>query len=111
MARGAVGLRDAIEALRTELSGAMLSGGGEGLLFELEPIELTLQVTASDEGGGKISWKIVEANVGRASEVVQTLKLVLSPVWKRPDGTILTDFKIAYTELPPDSTGPKFGPH
>jgi hypothetical protein len=95
MASATVGLAAAIEALRTELSGVMLSGGGEGLLFELDPIELTVQTVVTDEGNGKIGWKILEFGTSRESAVTQTLTLKLKPLWKRTDGTVVRDFLIA----------------
>lgn len=89
-----VGLGAAIEALRHELSGAMLSGHGVGLQFELEPIELTLQTVVADEGGGKIGWRILELGGARKSEATQTLVLRLKPLFKRDDGKTVSDFTI-----------------
>jgi hypothetical protein len=48
MADAVVGLAAAIEALRTELSGAMAAGGGQGMQFALEPIELTVQAVVNN---------------------------------------------------------------
>ena len=53
MADAVVGLAAAIEALRTELSGAMAAGGGQGMQFALEPIELTVQAVVTVEGRGR----------------------------------------------------------
>jgi hypothetical protein len=105
MGGGKVELREAIEALRLELSGAMLSGGGEGLLFELDPIELTLQTVVTDEGNGKVGWKILEFGASRESVVTQTLTLKLKPLWKRRDGTVVRDFLIASTGPSGDTFG------
>jgi hypothetical protein len=105
MASATVGLAAAIEALRTELSGAMLAGGSEGLLFELDPIELTVQTVVTDEGNGKVGWKILEFGASRESGVTQTLTLKLKPLWKRADGTVVRDFLIASTGTGGDTFG------
>jgi Trypsin-co-occurring domain 2 len=102
-----VGLAAAIEALRAELSGAMLSGGGEGLLFELDPIELTVQAVVTTSGDGKVGWKILEFGASRESAVTQTLTFKLKPLWKRRDGTLVRDFAIASV----DAAGDTFGQH
>jgi hypothetical protein len=107
MANAMVDLAAAIEALRTELSGAMAAGHGQGMQFVLEPIELTVQAAVTDEGNGKIGWKIVEFGGSRESAVTQTLKMILTPVWKRPDGTLVRDFTIASV----DNVGDRIGPH
>src|SRR5688500_14640318 len=78
MADAVVGLAAAIEALRTELSGAMAAGGGQGMQFALEPIELTVQAVVTNEGNGKIGWKILEFGGSHESAVTQTLKLTLT---------------------------------
>lgn len=106
MADAWVGLAEAIEALRTELSGGMLFGHGEGMQFELQPIELTLQVAVSDAGSGKVSWKVLELGGSRQSTSTQTMKLMLTPVWKQRDGTIVRDFTIAAADAAHDRIGP-----
>jgi hypothetical protein len=106
MADAVVGLAAAIEALRTELSGAMAAGGGQGMQFALEPIELTVQAVVTVEGNGKIGWKILEFGGSHESAVTQTLKLTLAPVWKRPDGTLVRDFTIASVIVEGDRVGP-----
>jgi hypothetical protein len=101
-----VGLADAIEALRTELSGAMLAGGGHGMQFALEPIELTVQAVVTTGGNGKIGWKILEFGGSRESVATQTLTLRLTPIWKRSDGTLVRDFTIASVAPLGDRVGP-----
>jgi hypothetical protein len=107
MADAVVGLAAAIEALRTELSGAMAAGGGQGMQFVLEPVELTVQVVVTIAGDGKIGWKILEFGGSTESAVTQTLKLTLTPLWKRPDGTLVRDFTIASAAI----EGNRIGPH
>jgi hypothetical protein len=106
MADAWIGLAEAIDALRTELSGAMLFGHGEGLQFELQPIELTLQVAVSTSGNGKVSWKVLEVGGSRQSTSTQTMTLKLTPIWKRRDGTIVRDFTIAAADAANDQIGP-----
>jgi Trypsin-co-occurring domain 2 len=89
------GLADAVRALRTEILQAINEGSQQWMRFSLEPIELTLQAVVTKEGDGKIGWKILEFGGKYQSEVTQTVKLTLKPVWFRPDGTSTTDFTIA----------------
>jgi hypothetical protein len=56
-----IGLAEAIDALQTELSGAMLFGHGEGLQFELQPIELTLQVAVSTSGTARSAGRCLRS--------------------------------------------------
>lgn len=107
MADAVVGLAAAIEALRTELSGAMAAGGGRGMQFELQPIQLTVQTVVTTDGNGKIGWKILEFGGGRESAATQELKLTLTPVWKRADGTLVRDFTIASSSETGDRIGPR----
>lgn len=101
-----VGLAQAIEALRTELSGAMLFGHGEGIQFEVQPIELTLQLAVTNEGKAGIRWKVLELGGSRQSSATQTMRLTLTPIWKRKDGTVVRDFAIAAADFDDD-----VGPH
>jgi hypothetical protein len=101
-----LGLAEVIEALRTELTAAIDAGATEHLQFALDPVELTLQTVVSKDGTGKIGWKILEfgASVERAD--TQTLKLKLTPVWKKLDGTLVRDFTISSAGEAGDSFGP-----
>lgn len=95
MADAGVGLAKAIWALRAELLEAINTGAGEWMRFSLNPIELTLQAMVTKDVDGKIGWKILEAGGRYESAVTQTVKLSLTPVWCRPDGTSTTNFTIA----------------
>jgi hypothetical protein len=90
-----VNVAAAIEALRAELSEAMVAGARRPMRFGLEPIELTLQVAVTNEGGGKIGWKILEVGGKHESVTTQTLTLRLRPMWELPDGSVTADFAIA----------------
>ena len=106
MADSLSGLAEAIEALRAELTTAMMVGAGQSMRFSLDPIELTLQVVVTKDVNGKIGWKILEFGGHREAVSTQTLTLKLTPLWPRTDGTLTKDFTIA-------STGPAdqhFGP-
>jgi hypothetical protein len=107
MSDAIVGLADAIEALRVELTAAAASGNGQAMRFELEPIELTAQVAVTVEASGKIGWKILGLGGSRQSVATQTLTLRLTPWWKQPDGVLVRDFKIAAL----GTSGDTFGPH
>ena len=88
-------LSEVISRLREDLAAAMLDGRDERLRFELGPIEVTLSVTITSEGGGKAGVKfwVVEAGVDgrRSSATGQQIKLILNPVDAaappRADGT------------------------
>jgi hypothetical protein len=58
------------------------------------------------EGNGKVGWKILEFGGSHESAVTQTLKLTLTPLWKRPDGTLVRDFTIASVIAEGDRVGP-----
>lgn len=90
-----LGLAAALEALRAELSEAKLAGEEHPLRFALEPIALTLQVEVTNEGNGKIGWKVLEFGGRRASASTHTLELNLTPLWQQPDGTLTRDFTIS----------------
>lgn len=83
MTDAALGLAEAVEALREELSQAMSAGEGERLRFALGDVELELSVTVTRGGstGAKVRFWVVDAdasaNLGRQS--VQTLRLRLTP--------------------------------
>lgn len=102
-----VGLSSAIEGLRAELSGAMLAGHGQGLLFELGPIDLTVQVLVQREGSGKVSWHILEGGAKQSSQLTQTLTLRLTPVLRSVDGSEKRDVTIDSPDFPDDKFGPE----
>ncbi|MGZ4665226.1 MAG: trypco2 family protein [Frankiaceae bacterium] len=102
-----VGLAAAIEALRAELTEAINRGWGQGMQFQVEPVELTVQAVVTKDANGKIGWKIFEVGGSYESAATQTLSLRLAPVWKRADGTLVKDFTIAAA----GPAGDSFGPH
>jgi Trypsin-co-occurring domain 2 len=81
---GAVGLADAIEALRAELIRAWWGSKDAPLRFKPAPVELTVQVAVTSSGKGSVGirWWLLELGgaVSRESAVTQTLKLKLDPV-------------------------------
>lgn len=58
-------LSDAIENLREELKLAQERGNGQSMQFDLQSIEIELEVIAEDESGasGKINWYIFKGGV------------------------------------------------
>ena len=76
-------LSDVITNLRTELETARLAGVGEGLRFELGPVELEVSVALAKEAGAdaKVKFWVVElGGSGKAgSTATQRIKLTLQP--------------------------------
>ncbi|BBU63915.1 hypothetical protein MSC49_38500 (plasmid) [Methylosinus sp. C49] len=81
-------LREALQALRAEIVGAVADAATESVKFELGPIEMEFQVVAQREAGGegKIGFHIfgAEASLGASGKAemskTQKVKLSLSPV-------------------------------
>jgi hypothetical protein len=90
-----VGLADAIDALRGELTEAIRRGRAQGMQFQLDPLELTVQVTVTKDANGRIGWTVLGVGASYQAANTQTLKLKLTAVWKRADGTLVKDFTVA----------------
>jgi hypothetical protein len=79
-----IGLREAIAALRAELSDSITASAGEQLRFEVGEMELEFQVEVERvaEGSGGIRFWVVElgGKVSQASTVTHTVKIPLKPV-------------------------------
>ncbi|HEX8650035.1 MAG TPA: trypco2 family protein [Pyrinomonadaceae bacterium] len=77
-------LAETLQTLRRELQLAQLQSVGEGILFEMDKIELELQVVISRraKGEGGIQFYVVKAGgeVERANETTHTVKLTLTPM-------------------------------
>jgi hypothetical protein len=91
----ALGLADAIAALRKELLAALDEGKDAPMRFRLAPVELSLQVAVTKEADGKIGWKVLGLGGSYTSATTQTLALRLEPVWRQGDDSYTTDFAIA----------------
>ena len=102
-----VGLAESIEALRAGLMSAVEKGQSASMLFQLEPVELTLQVEVTKDINGKVGWQVLEAGASRETVTTQTLKLVLRPLWRQSDGTVTADFLVADQQLSGQHFGPK----
>ena len=78
-----VGLADAVRALRSELTAALVEGEGQRLRFELGEVEMEFLLEVSKEGGGEAGvkfWVIsVGGKAGVSSGSTHRVKLVLSP--------------------------------
>lgn len=94
MANPAIGLAEAITALREELLLAIDAGEGTPMRFRLAPVELSLQVAVTKEGSGKIGWHVLGLGASYESATTQTLKLRLEPAWRQADGTFDGDFLV-----------------
>jgi hypothetical protein len=101
-----VGLAEAVESLRAELMSAVAAGRDQPMQFSVEPIELAAQVAVTREADGKIGWHLLGMGGSRESASTQTLTLKLTPVWRKPDGTLERDFTIASAGPAGDVIGP-----
>jgi hypothetical protein len=92
---GWVGLPEAIEALRRDLAAAWWDGRRHRVRFQVEPVELTVQVgvTRSGKGSAGIKWHVLTLGGERSRErtATQTLKLRLAPVLYDEHGQRLPD--------------------
>ena len=84
--KNVIGLAEAIRELRAELIAAQAESpgpGGDGVRFELGPVEMEFAITLSREGGGKAGVQIGVVTLGAgaslASESVHRVKFVLTP--------------------------------
>ena len=81
-----VGLKDAIEALRSELSESILVSEGKKVRFEVGEIEMEFQVAIEQTGTGKAGLKfwVVElgGEVADKTSMIHKIKIPLKPMWK-----------------------------
>ncbi|MFG6095049.1 trypco2 family protein [Leptothoe sp. ISB3NOV94-8A] len=81
-----LGLKETVEALRTELSEAILVAEGKEIRFEMGEIELEFQVLIeqTSEGKGGIKFWVVELGGGSTEKnaAIHKVKIPLKPVWK-----------------------------
>jgi Trypsin-co-occurring domain 2 len=95
MTQGIGDLAQAIAGLRVDLEAALAEGQGKDVQFGLGDVELTLQLVADKHAGGKIGWSVLGVDAGGKSERTHSLKLVLHPRFRQPDGSYRDDFTIA----------------
>ena len=81
-----IGLKETLEALRTELSESILASEGKQIRFEVGQIELEFQVAIEKSQGanGKVSFWVVETggNLSKKDTIVHKIKIPFKPVWK-----------------------------
>ena len=81
-----IGLKDALEALRLELSEAILVSEGKEIRFEVGDIEMEFQVAIeqSTEAKGGIKFWVVEMVGGESvkNSTIHKIKIPLKPIWK-----------------------------
>ena len=82
-----VPLGEMIETLRQELQVAQARGAGQAIAFEIDKVELELQIVVSRKktGDGKIAFWVLSGGAGleHAGETTHQFKLSLSPVSSR----------------------------
>jgi hypothetical protein len=99
-----IGLSDAVDALRRELTAARQSGQGQPTLFEVGPVEIELSVVVKKSGSGRAGVNIGVVTIGGggglAREQTHRVKITLTPK-DRSTGSapIIND---VVSELPPD---------
>jgi hypothetical protein len=100
MSKSEIPLTDVVKRLRTELKKATEAGRGEGLRFEVEDIEVEMQVVVTKTGAGELGgeggvelWVIGKAGGKVSAEYessqIQKVKLRLKPkLGKGKTGTV-----------------------
>lgn len=106
--KGLLGLAEAIEGLRAELTSAIERGNAqrERMRFKVtEPVVLEVQAVTTKDARGKVGWKVVELGGSYTAANTHRITLKLCPEWW--NGTEYTpDFLIAAA----GPAGAKFGP-
>ena len=93
-----LGLVEAIQALRQELSDAIQAGGSETLRFKVGEIELGFQVVVERLAKGGVKFWVVELGGEASKAMTHTVRVPLTPqdIEGKP---VLTD---ASRETPPE---------
>jgi len=93
-----IGLPEAIESLRNDLSRAMIEGRDEALKFKVSMVELefNLAVTTAKSGSGGIRFWVLsaDAKVSRADSSIHRIKLSMIPIGSEQNdetGVIIAD--------------------
>ncbi len=98
-------LAEMITAVRRELDQAQEQAQGEDILFELEKVELEINVAVTQTGKGEGGIKLHVVNLGagyeRSHENVQTFKVTLKPVSTQNGEPILVAREQQEGLLPP----------
>ena len=92
----------------TELEKARDEGKDKRMQFQLDPVELSVEVGVEKDVNGNIGWKVIGLGGSYAKTTTQTLTLKLTPLWKTPKG-LTKDFAIASSPSAPFSSV-AFGP-
>lgn len=112
---GLVGLPEAIESLRADLSRAWSDGQRSRVRFRLEPVELTVQValTRTVNGTAGVKWYVLTFGAGKTRETVatQTLKLRLTPVLSDDEGNELSGAELLISDRDENDGAPDLQAH
>ena len=81
-----IGLKETLEALRIELSEAILVSEGKQIRFEVGEIELEFQVGVEqlEKAQGGIKFWVIEmgGDVTNKNAMIHKIKIPFKPVWK-----------------------------
>lgn len=96
MEEKSLGIADAVDMLRKELTQAINRGDREALRFKVNGIDLELSVACEISAGGKASFKVLgigaELNAGGKEVYTHKVKLSLVPSDASKEGnTLVTD--------------------
>lgn len=88
-------LRTAIQHLRTDLAAAWAEAPETGVGFEVETVDVELQVVAETNARGELSggWSVLGWNFGATAEMGATsadthkITMSLTPILKKPNGS------------------------
>jgi hypothetical protein len=91
-------LAETLQTLRHELQRAQLQSTGEGILFEIDNVELELQVVISRKARGEagVEFWVVRAGgeIERSGETTHTIKLSLTPVSDKPGKVKVSNLQV-----------------
>lgn len=84
-----IGLKETIQALRQEISEAILVSEGKEIRFQTGEIELEFQVAIekTKEGKGGIKFLVIglDGAVANKNVTIHKIKVPLKPIWKNGD--------------------------
>ncbi|WP_156887376.1 trypco2 family protein [Propionicicella superfundia] len=80
-----IDLADAVEALRRDLAEAARRAENQGLQFEIDAINLTIQATVSRGADGKLGWGVLGVGASASTTSSHTISISLLPKGETAD--------------------------